>query len=124
MPPFPAIPPRIPLPGQGAHRSQPDLFGQHGLADKPERGTQQTLGKPLSEGQIWSRLVAKPRHLALRVSPGRLLPRSDCSLEGDLTTQMTQNRRYANRLHRRQIWIETAASERRRFAERVCFDHP
>src|SRR5215813_7538240 len=71
---FPGVkPPQTPSPGRGAHPSQTDLIGQHGLADKLERGTQQTLGKRLDESQVWSHLVAKPGHLALCVSPGRTL---------------------------------------------------
>src|SRR6516162_8942159 len=70
------------VPKAGAHRSQPDLCGQHGLADKPERQAQQILRKLLGEDEVRRSLMAKPRHLALCVSSGRALPCCNRSLQG------------------------------------------
>jgi hypothetical protein len=67
--------------------------------------------------------MAKPRRLALCVLSGRALPRRDCDAERHLAVEVAQKFGQPDRLHRRQIGIETAAGERRRLIERFCFDH-
>ena len=67
--------------------------------------------------------MAKPRRLAFGVLPGRALRRCDRSLKGYLAMQVAQELGDANRLHRRQIRIETAAVERCRLADGGCCDH-
>src|SRR6516162_2417480 len=88
--PFPAITAADSLPRAEAHPSQPDLSGQHGLADKPEREAQQILRKLLGEGQVRSGLMAKPRRLPFGILPGCALRRRDRSFERHLAVQVAQ----------------------------------
>jgi len=67
--------------------------------------------------------MAKPRRLALCVLPGRALRRRNCDAERHLASEVTQEFGQPDRLHRRQVGVETAAGERRRLIERIRFDH-
>src|SRR6266851_8349140 len=77
-------------PRRGAHPSQPDLSGQHALMQKPARRAQQTFGQRLVQPQIRGGLMAKPRRLAFRVSPGGVLSLSDSIPQPDFAPQMAQ----------------------------------
>ena len=68
--------------------------------------------------------MAKPRRLAFRIAPGCTLRRHDCGIQPNLTVQVAQEFGDANRLHRWQFGIETAAGQCCRLAKRVCVDHP
>ena len=67
--------------------------------------------------------MAEPRRLAFGVLPGRALCRCNRSFEGHLAMQVAQELGYADRLHRRQVRIETAAVERCRFVDRTRCNH-
>ena len=68
--------------------------------------------------------MAKPGHLAFGVPVRGSLRRGDRLIELRLTPQMGQKLGKAERLHHRQVRIETAGGERRRFGKRAGLDHP
>jgi len=68
--------------------------------------------------------MAKPRRLAFRIAPGCTLRRRDCRIQPYFPVQVAQELGDADRLHRWQFGIETAAGEGYRLVKRVCVDHP
>ena len=67
--------------------------------------------------------MAKPCHLAFRVLPGGALRRRDGGFQRHLAAQVQHELGHAERLHRRQIRIETAGGQRGHLGQRARFDH-
>src|SRR5579863_7525030 len=67
--------------------------------------------------------MAEPRRLTLGIAPRRLPAGGYSLVETDLTAQMSQQFRDTNRLHRRQVRIETACHQRSYLVQPAGLDH-